>query len=173
MSTRSVTTINGVYGSVALYRHCDGYPGEAGASLVEAVTGAQSAELAASRLLALRYEHSAGGNSRGMYELTTAADDHGDLEHAYEVRAQVFYVGNTDRVRRLRWFVNHSKRVAWDGPNQWQTAVLDLPQFVDVVNRDRAEMNARMDARGMDCERYPMLPAPEGVEEATEVSEIK
>ena len=88
MSTRSVTTIhescrgernvspaNAIGGRLAaLYRHCDGYPAEAGATLAEALRSAKSPSDAVAALLAHTYEATTYRPAQRIYELTTEAN---------------------------------------------------------------------------------------------------
>ena len=93
MSTRSCTELYEVreyQGTVkervvALYRHCDGYPSVAGACLLEALAKSKSPTDVAASLLSHSYEATTYRPAQLIYELTTAADDHGDLEHTYKV----------------------------------------------------------------------------------------
>jgi hypothetical protein len=147
VSTRSVTTIRTTSGgAVALYRHHDGYPAAAGGAILDALKGATSAEAVAARLLALQYEVSAGrirssqiqGTTRGVYQLTISAENHGDLEHTYEVVAA--WVRNG-----LVFSIRHGRRPNYDN---WQYATYTVPEFIGIVNRDRTEINRRIETSG-------------------------
>lgn len=151
MATRSVTTIRNTHGAaVALYRHHDGYPAEAGGALLEALRRATSAEMIIARLLSLMED--APGGPRTIYELTGGADQHGDREHTYDVTA------TWDRKHgRVIYSIRHGRR----RPHfeAWTYDVYTTLQFVEVVNRERAEINARMEASAhwRESARYPMI----------------
>lgn len=150
MATRSVTTIHNTHGAtVALYRHHDGYPAETGGALLEALRAALSPEQVVGRLLSLIYNDAPGG-PRTVYELTTSADHWGDLEHTYEVTATWSH-----EAARVTYMITYGRR-----PNfaAWTYASYTVRQFVDIVNQDRAEINARIEASGYrNVARYPMI----------------
>jgi hypothetical protein len=131
---------------VPLYRHCDGYPAEAGAALLEALRdNPKSCEEIVKRLLV---------GDIGEYRLATwMPEDQGDLEHVYVVSRQ-------DGAWTIK---QHSRRRGWaEGTDDyrgsgWYAVLYSLDDFRKIVNRDRQEMNGRMKARGMTCEPYPML----------------
>ena len=129
MSTRSCTTIHAAsdrsntskgFRLAALYRHCDGCPAEAGATLVDTLRNSKTSSDAVALLLA------------DVYELTSKAADHGDLEHEYEAW-----------LAKDGWKIRHGVRKGWDGDEfEWNTYT--LAEFVQVVNRDRSEINSRI-----------------------------
>jgi hypothetical protein len=132
-----VTTIRGTYGQVALYRHCDGYLAEAGAALAEALKGTTHPETAAARLLAPEYEATSFRPAAPVYRFTTAADDHGDLDHTYEAA-----------YRNGAWTVLHAARNSFSEGEGWHpVATYTLAEFAVAVNRDRAETNKRIETR--------------------------
>jgi hypothetical protein len=143
MSTRSVTTFHASdarntargFRQAALYRHSDGYPAEAGAALVEALQASATTSQACALLLAKQYDspYSIGGK-RPVYELTSKASDHGDLEHEYVAwRA------------KDGWHIEHSVRMGWGGEVEFSRTTYTLPEFVSLVNRDRAGINQRIE----------------------------
>jgi uncharacterized protein YceH (UPF0502 family) len=157
MSTRSVTTIRSTHGAqLALYRHHDGYPAEAGGAILEALRGATSAETVAARLLALQYTDTPGG-PRTIYELTTSAEGHGDLEHTYEV----IETWNEER-NGVAFTVRHGRRYMRE--DKWVHALHSVQDFAAIVNSERREINSRMDASEQyrSYERY-LLIALEGL----------
>jgi hypothetical protein len=139
--------------SVPLYRHYDGHPGEAGATLLEILRGnPRDTEAVVAALLSVRYE-----DGRPTYRAATwKPEDQGDLEHVYHV----------ERVDGA-WTVTHYARPGWtegasDKPCDWPHARHSLAEFLEVVNRDRKQMNARAAeikrTRGVDLgPDYPML----------------
>jgi hypothetical protein len=152
MSTRSVTTIRGPHGSVALYRHHDGYLAETGGAIIEALKGATAAETVAGRLLAMMYDDRQP--ARPVYELTSSAEGHGDLDHVYEVTA------TWDRqVNGLVFTIRHGRRPNHDA---WTFTTYSVVDFTVIVNADRAAINRRMSESEnreiRNAERYPMFP---------------
>lgn len=131
-----MTLVAGERATVYLYRHCDGYPAEAGTTLYAAL-GTEAAP--ASFDAAVR--HLLAGADGSRYELADWKPEHqGDLEHVYEARHR----------KSGGWSVLHWSRPrgAWDPAHDnyraWPCAVLDLSGLCILVNRDRREMNARM-----------------------------
>jgi hypothetical protein len=150
MSTRSMTLVQQLYSGVddfiPLYRHCDGYPAEAGAALLEALKdNPKTCEAVVKRLLV---------GDIGEYRLATwMPDKQGDLEHVYVVAS-----------KDGAWTIRHySRRRGWEEGTEdyrgkgWDSALYSLEDFRMLVNRDRQEMNSTMRARRMECEPYPML----------------
>lgn len=155
MSTRTnIVIING-QSRVYMYRHSDGYLGECGADLIlklEAAWGTPKAhhspEGTADRFLralfAEYYEQQSYEISpRKVYELTT--EMHGDIEHVYYVE---FKAPQTDDKAEPCFFIRHAKRPTdWsieDWELQHQTKRYSVESFRAAVNKDRAEMNARI-----------------------------
>lgn len=147
MSTRSMTIVEQPYSGdadafVPLYRHCDGYPAEAGAALCEILAREpQDAEAIVCALLALRYDQSPyQSHPEPVYRAATwQPEDQGDLEHVYKVhRAEG------------AWRVTHyalSRGVPdkdREDYRRWPNADYSLPEFVDLVNRERRLCNARL-----------------------------
>ena len=151
MSTRSCVVIEGrSAGHLDLYRHFDGYPAEAGASLLVALKETDSPELVAARLLV---EARDIDDPRPQYEITDA-EQHGDLEHVYVVR----------RINvPPAWSIEHYARGRgnWeqDDWRQWTKQTYTAEGFAELVNQERREANARIIARGLDSEPYPMVSA--------------
>jgi hypothetical protein len=135
-----------------LYRHCDGYPAEAGAALLEAVArahgvGQPSAAEVTRRLLGQPSEE------RGDYELADwRPEDQGDLEHVYVVE-----------VREPAMVTHYARAGSSDADaddyRKWPHARHTLAAFAEVVNLDRRGINNRMKARGSSSEPYPMVSA--------------
>jgi len=141
MSTRSAVRIERMYFGKAvrlmdLYRHCDGYPGESGATIVEALRATNSVESFAAHLLALDYGPRVEGDTqaRPIYELIEDSGRHGDLEHNYVV--------NVNSYEPTKTTITHYHRKI--GEKNWSKMVCDLEKFVMLVNTDRRGMNERM-----------------------------
>lgn len=155
MSTRTNIIVKGGKFSLILYRHYDGYPAEAGAHLLETLkacgmTGDLSRrhpdDCAASfvnRLLRTHCADSFGsGGVRFEYEVTT--EIHGDIEHLYRVE---FTNGGGVKVSHRTIDIGQSDQ----GDSILVSGLVSysLAAFADMVNRERAGINARMRARGM------------------------
>jgi hypothetical protein len=135
MSTRSMTLVQqlhyGLDDFVPLYRHCDGYPAEAGAALLEALKdNPKTCEAVVKRLLV---------GDIGEYRLATwMPERQGDLEHVYVVARQ-----------DGKWTIRHHSRKhhAWGEGTEdyrgegWDSVSYILDEFRQMVNRDRQEMN--------------------------------
>lgn len=142
MSTRSMTVIreSRTGHPVYLYRHCDGYPACALASLLEACgdDGAfRTATGAAMELL---------NSNDARYELAFyPPEDQGDLEHVYTatLRPDGFVRG---------WDFTHSARLSlsWgEGGSDWRVwdkSKGDWKTMRELANRARAAMNGRIKA---------------------------
>jgi len=163
MSTRSMTLVQQPYSGkdsfIALYRHCDGYPAEAGAAVIEALRQTPppadricgpglSCEDIVRRLLA---------GDLGEYRLADwTPSDQGDLEHVYVLTRK-------DGIWSVRW----AHREGWDEKQEswrdWPQANYSLAEFVRIVNCERKQTNARIaqlrksSAAYADREDYPML----------------
>ena len=160
MSTRSCTTLyegehKNPHGTgarlVSLYRHHDGYPALAGACLLDALRASKNATDALAMLLSHSYQATSYRPSVRMYELTTDAEDHGDLEHRYSA----WHDGKG-------WHVRHEKRQTWT-MDTWSRDEYTLAEFVACVNADRAGINLRLEEMRAkypneykDAEGYPM-----------------
>jgi len=154
MSTRSAVRIERMdFGKAVrlmdLYRHCDGYPGESGATIVEALRATKSVESFAAHLLALDYGPRVTGDTQAhpIYELIEDSGRHGDLEHNYVV--------NVNSYGPTKTTITHYHREI--GANKWTSTVYDLDGFVEVVNEDRREMNERLAelrAKNPGCKHY-------------------
>lgn len=176
MSTRSVVEIKTTLGRIALYRHMDGYPAVGGATLVEGIRALYprnkwdayqenraAGERLVSWLLALRYPETAVSKNRPIYEITTRAEDHGDLEWVYRL---------DDVVGPACWRVGiaarneNDWRLLGQGPNSrgwllfpgWRAATRDLLWLVDVVNRHRRECNQRIEEMRREARALPGAP---------------
>lgn len=141
MSTRTNVTIEYGDSRVILSRHCDGYPACTGGSILRALIDNKAAHRAVSALIAECYDATQFCPARPIYELTTSI--HGDIEHEYLVR---FDVG-TGKLDSLA----HRRRLNWsDDPAAWPPWKLyTLADFAELVNRERAWMNARIRERGL------------------------
>lgn len=128
MSTRSMVTLaEAGMTPIHLYRHWDGYPAAAGATLAQQVRAWSRAtwpsvpDLAA-RLLALRSHGSLG--ERPIYELANwEPSQQGDLEWIYSVHIP----GRQDRVFPTAIRVRVEERSHWDGP--WKRYTLSYSDF--------------------------------------------
>ena len=145
MATRSVVTVKATLGRIALYRHWDGYPAEAGAAILEAIQSSSRRAYATDgpeRFVEalLRVRDSAG---REVYELTTREEDHGDLDWRYSVKRTPCLGG---------WWITAERRT-WtnDGESEtWSTAFAgEQLGFETFVSADRADITARCSARGL------------------------
>jgi hypothetical protein len=75
------------------------------------------------------------GDQRNTYEITTGV--HGDIEHHYEV-----IVGKGERLT-----LTHAARVRYEPGDEWLTirrTSYTLNTFIDMVNNERKDSNARM-----------------------------
>ena len=152
MSTRSMTVIRSQGCSVNLYRHFDGYPAEAGASLLAAIGSDQAYKAPAGVVDALLQYGRPGPDARPWehpdYEVAFyGAEDQGDLEHVYLAE---FRDANRDQGKPARWEVRHYARPdgGWDSKHDsfraWTCTCTDLEWLRQTVNRDRAAINGRM-----------------------------
>jgi hypothetical protein len=147
---------------LTLYRHCDGYPAEAGAAIVEVLKGnPPDCETILAGLLSMRYNHE-GRPSEPIYRpVTYGPDQQGDLEHVYAIRRQ-----HTEDGAQF-WTITHSHRIGWtEGQDEWTSwpkQTYTLAGFVEVVNQERRQMNYRL--KGLrasskhyaEATDYPML----------------
>lgn len=120
---------------VALYRHHDGYLAGAGATLVEALKASTTPTEVAAYLLAQKYDATSYSPARGVYELTTAAEDHGDLEHVYTVWHTA-----------TGWDVKHAVRRSWND-DKFPSQTYELSTFCKIVEAEVRHMEARAKAR--------------------------
>lgn len=153
MSTRSMTLVQQTYSGdrdafIPLYRHCDGYPAEAGAALLEALKdNPRTCEDIVRRLLV---------GDIGEYRLATwGPEEQGDLEHVYVVRRE-----------NDAWRVtHHSLMPGSEGgtaredyrSNAWAVRDCSLQELREIVNQERMAINGRMRACQINAEPYPML----------------
>jgi hypothetical protein len=155
VSTRTKIIVKGGKFSLILYRHYDGYPAETGAHLLETpkacgMTGDLSRrhpdDCAASfvnRLLRTHCADSFGnGGVRFEYEVTT--EIHGDIEHLYRVEFT-----NGGQVKVSHRPIDIGQADQGDSVLVSGLVSYSLTQFADMVNTERAGINARMRARGM------------------------
>jgi hypothetical protein len=167
MSTRSMTLVQQSYSGpdafIPLYRHCDGYPAEAGAAIVEALNSltaekdgsrlSGACEAIVSRLLK---------GDIGEYRLANwMPNDQGDLEHVYWIFREI------NNGSWSNWKIRHAARAGWvesqKTVDDWPTATYSLAEFVAFVNLERQQMNKRIaqlratSKHYADCEDYPML----------------
>lgn len=180
MSTRCNIVVR-CYKTVAyLYRHCDGYPAETGADLIEKMRAAigtpdfyMSPEGAADTflrsLLSEHYEQQSYEKApRPVYEITS--DVHGDIEHLYTVTFPHRFDGAGPAPVEIR----HAAR-----PSDWHEhgdgfaverwcdggARYTLPEFAETVNADRRACNRRIaqlrasSKHYADAADYPMVSA--------------
>jgi hypothetical protein len=142
---------------VPLYRHMDGYPAEAGASLLEVLKSAYDAEGVVSGLLALRYEgpgYIPSDMPEPIYRASTwLPEDQADLEYVYEVR-RTADSWTVKVYTRGRWTEGEVKYRDWPAGTHSMTTLAEL------VNSERRQTNARIKARGADCAPYSMLEVP-------------
>lgn len=154
MSTRSMTIVTEGAMSVYLYRHCDGYLGEAGATLFECIGKAGEYPSGGSLVAALLA-------SGCRYEVVFhRPEDQGDLEHVY-----VAILRGHDRTPGF--FLGHYARPSYDFKGswrQWPATCGDSEALRAIVNADRVQMNARMamlrrsqPGAFAGCEDYAML----------------
>jgi len=141
MSTRSAVRIEKVSCGetrrvMDLYRHHDGYLGEAGATIVEALRASKGVESFAAHLLTLDYGPRTEGDTQAhpIYELIEDSGRHGDLEHNYVV--------TMDGYDPKKVTITHYRREV--GKNKWTDTRYDMEEFVEMVNWDRMEMNERL-----------------------------
>lgn len=175
MSTRTnIVIINGA-SRVYIYRHSDGYLGECGADLLlklEAAWGTPEAhhspEGTADRflraLMAEYYEQQSYEKApKSVYELTTEL--HGDIEHVY-------YVEFKDSFNTGPFSIRHAARPRFwarddleteDWAAQHQAKRHSIESFRAAINKDRADMNARIatlrkeSSVYADCTDYAMV----------------
>lgn len=103
-----------------LYRHCDGYPAIGGRVLAELAESSSSAETLLSRLL-MQATIDYDGREHRTYELTSSADDHGDIEHVYVVTRTVRRDPKSLRASHV-WIFEHAIRPGWvAGSEEWQS----------------------------------------------------
>jgi hypothetical protein len=128
---------------LTLYRHCDGYPAEAGAAIIEVLKGnPPDCEAILAGLLAMRYDRKDGTSEPIYRPVTYGPDQQGDLEHVYSIRRQKADDGT------VAWTVTHSHRIGWtegsDEVPSWPKQTYSLAAFVEVVNQERRQMNYRL-----------------------------
>ena len=123
--------------TVWLYRHCDGYPAETGADLVQCVRAyfAYDCEMLAQFIMRHGIETDEHTGFRMNYELTSNIN--GDIEHLYVIELGV----DTDGNRLLGW--GHA---AGYGPSIEANVIMgNRAELVGLVNQDRKARNARLD----------------------------
>lgn len=155
MSTRSNIIVTGGGLSFTLYRHCDGYPAETGASLIECLKKfivadgsmyldpkSATASFAAS-LLQVTTSH--GSFS---YEITT--EIHGDIEHMYRVK---FTNDNRVEIGHCPVDIGSDRE---DAELLKSLTTYTLADFAAMVNKERSQMNNRGKAMGF-TDSYEMV----------------
>jgi len=160
MSTRSMVIVRQPYSgdgkNVPLYRNCDGYLSEAGASIVDVLrSGPEDCEAVVAGLLSLRYPASEyRARSEPIYRAATwQPEEQEDLEHVYMI-APAYTRQDSGNVRPAvtEWTVTHYARQGWseggDDYRKWLTGTYSLAQLAEAVNRERKASNARAKARG-------------------------
>lgn len=152
MSTRSMTLVEQSYSGknefIPLYRHCDGYPAEAGATIAEALMRAPTcAEDVLCYLLGLRYDGHGGHQEPHYRAATWMPNEQGDLEHVYIIeRACIDADGGGVRPAVREWTVTHFDRGHSEAESfrDWPHTTHGLASWIAAVNRDRAQSNARL-----------------------------
>lgn len=157
---------DGIAKLIPLYRHCDGYLALAGAAIAEVLAaGAPDCEAVLAGLLSMRYERETGPSEPIYRAATWLPEAQGDLEHVYYIAPAATLDDNGNRVRPAvtQWTVRHYARPArsWDAKHEdyrnWPGTTYDLARLIEAVNKDRAEINARLKARSPEAEGYEML----------------
>jgi hypothetical protein len=156
MSTRSMTIIAQSYDGdgrfVPLYRHCDGYPAEAGKALSDILdTCPKCPEDILAALLALRYDDLSSFRTypEPIYRAATwQAHEQGDLEHVYEVRPVADPTSNGVRRAAQGWEVKHWVRSGWGQGTgdyrNWPGCVYTQKEFAFYVQREVDAMAKRV-----------------------------
>ena len=161
MSTRTNIRIKSNAASYWLYRHHDGYLGEAGADILKIAGSLQKqidenggSHITASDLTSLfleqTYDATEYSDERPVYELTDNV--HGDIEHLYTVElrgtgGRILQVTISHAARPANWF---EQGPGFPDPLKWGTSAgYDCEAFAQVVNADRESMNGNI------RERYP------------------
>lgn len=140
MSTRTNILVTLGMTKIFIYRHCDGYPAETGADILEKLQTAGKQGFNGrfvpgnfiGALLGEMYEKQSYETcARHVYEITN--DWHGDIEHAY-------IIGFSEELT-----IHHAARVNYEMGN-WisRRTKHTLETFADLVNRDRTETNRRI-----------------------------
>lgn len=135
MGTRTNITLQYGDSNIILYRHCDGYPASAGASIIEGLREAPNINALFHALAGERYS---GLRPRPVYELTNSI--HGDIEHEYKIQATDPMLGGKVEYILHRSYSFKRERDKGDGWTPWGTYT--LAQFVEFVNWECREMNA-------------------------------
>jgi hypothetical protein len=142
VSTRSMTIVRQPYAGpdkfVPLYRHCDGYPAEAGKAVADVLaTKPTCPEDILAGLLALRYE---AGDP--IYRAATwMPHEQGDLEHVYEIAPETIGPSET-RVRPpvTSWTVKHYVRQGWgagsDDYRSWSHSTMTEAEFAFFIDAE-------------------------------------
>jgi hypothetical protein len=162
VSTRTNILIRDNEHEVWLYRHMDGDLAEAGADVL--MIGAAVLRLpgvgypegphdVANRFFRKLYDADKHHPTRPIYELTSGL--HGDIEEFYVLDLGTGLVGHA------------SRGCAMDDVDEWtkeKLATYTVQQFLAVVNKDRAEINRRLEQRKLenpklyaDSSPYPMV----------------
>ena len=162
MATRSNIIIRGGQFKCYLYRHYDGYPAETGAHLLETMNAARllgqnnnrpddRAVSLVNRLLRSTADDP-GYDGKPSYHYEITDEIHGDIEHLYIVR-----MANPFGIQIL-----HAQIGIGIGDDRDEAAIIaeSVPytpaEFADMVNRERADITARMRARGYKGEVLPI-----------------
>lgn len=157
MATRSAITIISGAHKISLYRHWDGYPAESiPPLLVAACVARQSAHNlqshwsvveAANSLLRRLHPATTYSEARPMYELTTSAKDHGDLDWVYTLR--LFANG-------AQLMVEHRDLHA----DKWSADFVgNAAEAAEYCNADRDAINQRAKVNGPQDDPYPLIDA--------------
>lgn len=131
-----MTVLSNPRATIYLYRHCDGYPAEAGRSLVDAIKAQGQSGIAeiAQELLTPSAKH--------KYELVDyQPDEQGDLEHVYVVTAYDD-LPEDDGSTPQSYSIEHRSLRNWS-PASWVSAKYSVSDFEAFVSRKEAELQER------------------------------
>ena len=176
MSTRTNIKITDGQQTLYLYRHCDGYPAEAGSDIYEVAKELDGTRgynpdwiRAVNKFMTYLYDATEYRPARPVYELTDST--HGDIEHFYHVAIRQHecphnnpYCNECEPKSYVK--VYHAKGY---GPElEWEClqSCFTPDEFAEVVNADRRAINQRLKALREEqpepygnAEDYPMVGA--------------
>jgi hypothetical protein len=147
MSTRTNILIRDDEHEVWLYRHMDGYPAECGADVLEIgakilrqpdVGYVESPHDVANRFFRKLVDADEHHPARPIYELTDGL--HGDIAEFYVLDLSTGLLGHA------------SRGSATDDVDEWtkKIATYTVQEFLTVVNKDRTEINRRLEQRKLE-----------------------